>query len=687
MSALRPVQYPPVNPSFPHFLHGGDYNPDQWLATPEVWDEDMRLMKQAHCNTMSVGIFSWVQLEPEEGRFTFGWLDTIMEKLAANGARAVLATPTAAHPAWMALKYPEVMRVDRERRRLRPGGRVANCLTSPVYREKCRIIGRQLAQRYRGHPALLIWHVHNEYGGECHCELCQAAFRDWLKARYGTLEKLNAAWWTGFWGHAYTAWEQVESGDGSVQGLSLDWKRFTTHQTVQCYKNEAAVLREVTPGVPVTTNTYGYFVDFDCRQWAPELDVVAEDCYPLYHERADNLKTAAVVSFQHDYYRCIKGGRPFLLMESSPSSMNWAPVMKLKRPGVHALASLQAVAHGAESVQYFQWRAGRGACEKFHGAVVAHDGTGDTRVFRDVSGIGAMLGKLDPVLGTTVPAETAILMDKEVEWALGGAAGPRNEKRDYTATCVNHYEPFWKRGVPVDVVHMDADLAPYRLVIAPMLYLMRPGAAERIEAFVRSGGIFVTTYWSGIVDESDLCFMGGRPGPLRKLLGIWSEELDVLYDDDANTVVPAKGNGLGLKGRYGAHIFCDLVHAEGARVLATYGRDFYKGRPALTVNRVGEGEAYYQAARSDGRFLDDFYGALIRRIGLRPALDAKLPAGVTAQVRTNGKQRFVFVLNFVNKPRTIRFAARAGMTDLLTGRSVRAAVTMPAYGALVLVDS
>ena len=680
------TRYPPINPKCPHMLHGGDYNPDQW--PPEVWEDDMRLMKAAHCNAMSVGIFSWAQIEPGEGRCDFGWLDRIMDMLAANGAFAVLATPTAAQPAWMSRKYPEVLRTGPDRVRRLHGVRVNYCLTSPVYRDKCAQIARGLAERYHRHPALLVWHVHNEYGGACYCELCEAAFRDWLRDRYGCLDSLNQAWWTAFWGHTFTDWEEIRApggpyGEQYVHGMTLDWQRFTTDQTVACIRNEADVLREIAPGVPVTTNLMGTYPGLNYWKLAEALDVVSWDNYPHYLDRPGDWKTGARVSFTHDINRCLGGGRPFMMMECTPSSCNWWPAMKLKRPGLHRLTALQAVAHGSDTVQYFQWRAGRGGSEKFHGAVVDHSGADTTRVFREVAEVGHALTKLDAVVGTSVRPEAALIYDWENGWAVEGAAGPRQGGKGYLDVCVSHYRPFWQSAVPVDVVSMDADFGRYRLVMAPMLYMVRPAVADRLTEFVRAGGTFVTTFWTGIADENDLCFLGGRPGPLRKLLGIRSEEIDALCDDESVRVEPIEGAFPNLAGTYHARTYCDLIHSEGARELATYRDEFYAGRPALTVNSFGAGRAYYVAFRDDEAFPGDFYRGLIAQMGLRRVLESHLPEGVTAQVRTDGRREFVFLLNFKPEEQTVVLTGPP-CTDVLTGRAVEETVALPPYGSAAL---
>ena len=681
-------KYPPINPKCSHMLHGADYNPDQWKNTPEIWDEDMRLMKLAHCNVMSVGIFAWAALEPEEGRFEFGWLDEIMDKLAKNGAYAVLATPSGARPAWLSAKYPEVLRVQPNRHRNLHGRRHNHCYTSPVYREKTQIINRKLAERYKDHPALLVWHVSNEYGGECHCELCQEAFRQWLKEKYeGDLDKLNHAWWTGFWSHTFTDWSQIESpaphGEDLIHGLNLDWKRFVTHQTIDFFKNEIAPLREITPDVPVTTNFMGTYPGLDYWKFASELDVISWDSYPHWHGEIPDTELGANIGFLHDINRSLKGGKPFMLMESTPSMTNWQRVAKLKRPGMHLLSSIQAVAHGSDTVQYFQWRKSRGCSEKFHGAVVDHCGHENTRVFRDVAEVGKVLEKLDKVVGTTVRPEVAIIYDWENRWAMEDAQAIRRERVNYQFTCEQHYKTFWQEGIPVDVINMDCDFSKYKLLIAPMLYMVRPGVAERIEEFVASGGTFVTTYWSGIVDENDLCFLGGFPGPLRKVTGIWSEEIDALYDHDVNFAVPVDGNELNLRKEYKAMELCDLIHAETAEVLATYKCDFYEGRPALTVNKFGDGKAYYIAFRSGLDFLSDFYKQLIKDLNISRVLDTELPEGVTAQKRSDGENDYIFIMNFSPEEKKVKLP-EGSFIDLLDGNKVEGEITLSGYGVRIL---
>lgn len=628
------------------FLHGADYNPDQWLDAPDILKQDIKLMKKAHCNVMSLSMFSWAQLEPEEGVYHLDWLENVITSLFENGIYTILSTPSGARPHWLADKYPEVLRMDANRTRNLFGGRHNHCYTSPLYRQKVAEINALLAKRFAHHPGVILWHLSNEYGGECHCPLCQEAFRNWLKQKYQSLEHLNKAWWTTFWSHTYTDWDQIQSpaphGENMLHGLTLDWKRFVSYQTLDFLKWERDQVKPYTPNLPVTTNMMYYFDGLNYFDFKDEVDIISWDSYPVWHKASctDEAIGADTAMF-HDIMRSIKKA-PFLLMESTPSQTNWQNVGKLKKPGMHMLSSLQAIAHGSHSVQYFQWRKSRGASEKFHGAVVDHYGQEDTRVFKEVAAVGKQLLKLSYLTSTQVQAEVAILYDWENKWAIEACQGPRNIGMHYKETVQDHYKAFWKMGVPVDFIDMKGDLSGYKLFIAPMMYMLRHEFQEKIKAFVAAGGTFVGTYWSGIVDENDLCFLGETPHGLTEVLGLRSEEIDGLFDGEYNSA-----------SSYRSFELCELITCKTAKTLMTYTEDFYAGKPALTVNSFGKGQAYYIATRFEAAFYNDFYQQLADELGLYRPFTFVLPKGVAVSSRTDGTSHFLFLQNFTNTPQEI----------------------------------
>lgn len=650
----------------PFFAHGGDYNPDQWRHIPGTLEEDVRLMKLAHCNLMSVGIFSWAALEPREGEYDFDWLERVLDTLYANGIHVFLATPSGARPAWMSQKYPEVLRVSDQGIRNLHGERHNHCFTSPVYRAFVHKINAALAERFGKHPAVVGWHVSNEYSGECHCELCQEAFRRWLMKKYGTLNALNQAYWTGFWAKTYTDWSQLHSpsarGEGSIHGLYLDWMRFVTDQTIDFMRHEVEAVRAFSD-LPVTTNLMGSFYGLDSFRFARVLDFASYDSYPSWGETSD-YSIALGAGFQYDITRSILN-KPWILMESTPSMVNWKEICQPKRPGMHLASSLLTVAHGSDSVMYFQWRKSRGAAEKFHGAVVGHERSEHTRVFRDVTEVGECLERILPVLHARTEARAALMFDWNNRWAIANANGPRKDKQ-HDEIVQEHYAALAGAHVNIDIVDEEKPLQGYSLVSAPMLYMVKPGLAERLRAFVEKGGTLVLTYFSGYVDENDLCFLDGMPGPLRPLAGVWAEEIDALYPGQSNKIVMRPGNALGLEGEFACGFLCELAHAEGAQALADYGEDFYAGMPAVTENRLGKGRVIYLAARAEQKFLDLLYARLLCDAGVAPIVDA--PAGVVVKEREKDGKKYTFLLNFAGQE--VRMDVPEGL-DLVSGVRVR----------------
>ena len=663
-------------PRFPRFLHGGDYNPDQWLNCPEILERDVQLMQQAHVNCVSVGIFSWALLEPEEGRYDFVWLDQVIDRLWKGGIHVILATPSGARPAWMAQKYPEVLHVNKQLERNHFGGRHNHCMTSPVYREKVRAINHALAERYSKHPAVILWHLSNEYSGDCYCPLCQEKFRAWLREKYGTLDNLNEKWWTGFWSMRYTDWSQIEPpsprGQMSNPAMLVDWRRFSTQQCKDFMTMERDTVKAVNPELLCTANLMERFWDYDYFSLGEAMDVISWDAYPAWGG-TDDVATAAEFACNHDLMRSFKH-QPFLLMESTPSLVNWHPHNRTKRPGMHELGSMQAVAHGSQSVLYFQWRQGRGGAEMFHGAVVDHYGEPDTRTFRDVTKVGEDLEKLQPIYDTERTAKACILYDTENRWAIDFAQAGNNGAMKYFDTVVMHYRALWEQGYAVDFCDMRecTDLSGYDLVSAPMLFMTRNGIEKKLRAFVERGGVLLTTYWSGVVDAYDLAYLGAAPHDLTDVLGLRATELDALY--------PEQSNGLRTKdgAAYKITELCGLVELRGAEAEGTYTSDWYAGQPCLTRHTYGKGEAWYLAAKADQNALNVLYRRLAERAGLPRAMDTELPYGVVAVERGG----VVFLQNYSGEERTV--ALDKAYHELLTDRDVSGEVTLPVCGVMVL---
>ncbi|MFO8069868.1 MAG: beta-galactosidase [Alkalibacterium sp.] len=663
-------------------LHGGDYNPDQWLAYPEILKEDVVLMQKAHTNTFSIGIFAWAALEPEEGIYDFEWLDDVIERIHAIGGRFILATPSGARPTWMSKQHPEVLRVDASRRKHLHGARHNHCFSSLYYREKTQAVNAKLAERYGNHPALLMWHISNEFGGECHCDLCQANFRNWLKEKYANdLDQLNDSWWGPFWSHTITDWEQVESpspiGETAVHGMNLDWRRFVSQQTIDFYKNEIKPLREKTPDIPITTNfmsdnpAFTPFTGLDYHQFAKEVDVVSWDAYPAWHnDKEDTATLAAKVGFLNDHFYAMKD-QPFLLMESTPSGVNWHDVNKAKRPGMHYLSSMQMLAHGSDSVLYFQWRKSRGSSEKFHGAVVDHDRSPENRVFKEVARLGqAMETVSEKVVGYQRKAKVAIIYDVENEWALNDAQGFGLKTKKYGETLQTHYQAFWDKNIAVDVVSKDVDFEQYDLVLAPMLYMMSETTAKRLQAYVAKGGTLVATYMTGLVDEADLTHMGGWLAPLKETFGMEPMETDTYYPTDENS--------LEFNGKiYDIRDYATIIECESAGELAAYRYDFYQNTPAVTVNRYHDGRAYYLGARLERSFLTDFYGELIADLALMPPLDITHERGVSVQAREADGLKTIFIMNFTEELQVIEINEE--VRDIQTDETLNGRLALDPY--------
>ncbi len=662
-------------------LYGGDYNPEQWPE--EIWEEDMRLFKLAHIDVVTLNVFSWAALQKDEETYDFSKLDKIMDMARDNGLNVCLATSTGAHPAWMARKYPDILRTEHNGIRRKFGSRHNSCPNSPTYRKYSAALAEKLAQRYQGYDNIVAWHISNEYGGVCYCDNCEKAFRSWLKEKYGTIEELNRAWNMSFWGHTLYDFEDVVVPDmrseeflweglytrTNFQGISLDYARFYSDSMLECYRLEYEAVKKHTPDIPVTTNLMGAYKPLDYQKWAKYMDFISWDNYPVYN------CYPAQASFNHDLMRGLKQGKPFALMEQTPSVSNWHIYCKLKRPGVMRLWSYQAAAHGADTIMFFQMRRSIGACEKYHGAVIDHVGTENTRVFREVTALGGELEKIGSLtLGARAKSQAAIVFDWDNWWAAEYSAGP-SKLINYQQEVMQYYRALNEQNISVDLVSVEDDLSGYKLVIAPLLYMCKDGFDEKVRTFVKQGGTFLTTYFSGYVEDHDLVVTGGYPGRLKDILGIWVEESDALPEGEANSFT--------YKGKtYPAGLLCDLLHLQGAKEIASYEKDFYAGMPVLTENHFGEGRAFYVAARSNETFYKDFLGGLCKELSISPA--AKTPEGVEAVLRENENGSFLFLLN--HREDAVEIAVTEKGRDILTDKEYQAGdkITLEKAGVAII---
>jgi beta-galactosidase len=668
--ARHKVREAPVSltPKIPHVLYGGDYNPEQWPE--EVWQEDVRLMREAGVNLVSVGVFSWAQLEPEPGRYDFGWLDRVLDLLAEHGIFADLATATASPPPWLARRHPQSLPVTRDGTTLWPGARQHYCPSNLEYREAAAALVERLAERYANHRALALWHVNNEYGchvAACYCDRSAEHFRDWLRERHGSLARLNDAWGTAFWSQQYGDWDEIlpprSAPTWRNPSQELDWHRFCSDALLALYLMEWEILERLSPGIPITTNFMRFFKPCDYWKWAQHVDFTAEDVYPDPADEAGALELAAAA----DLMRSLKGGRPWLVMEQAPNAVNWRQQNVPKHPGQLRLGSYQSLARGADGIMFFQWRASKAGAEKFHSGMIPHAGTA-TRTWREVVELGRELARLDGLLDTRVPVEVALLFDWESWWALELPSKPSHDLllMDQVAYWYRH---LWKRNLTVDFAHPEGDLSRYRLVIAPNLYLVSDAGAENLEEFVAAGGTLLISFFSAIVDERDHIRLGGYPAPFRRLLGIAVPEVWPHAEGETHQLT--------LDGeRHSCALWSDWIELEGAEAVAVFEDGWLSGRPALTR----KGSAWYLGTRLDAAAMEALVAKLAGESRVLSPLDA--PAGVEVVQRDGDEHSFLFLLN--HGARAVTVAIGGGYHDALTGDPSSSEATLGPHGVIVL---
>ncbi|ROY43762.1 beta-galactosidase [Enterococcus casseliflavus] len=663
---------------FDRILFGGDYNPNQWPK--EIWEEDIRIFKKASINSATVNVFSWAKIQPSENCYDFEELDQIIEKLSTEGFDIVLATSTAALPAWMFKKYPEVARTDYDGRHHKFGQRHNACPNSLVYQKYAERLATKLAEHYGENPQVTCWHINNEYGGECYCDNCEKAFRVWLKDKYHTIEALNKAWNMEFWGHTVYEWDEIvlpnalSEGIGydktAFAGISIDYRRFNSDSLLKNYMMERDAIRKIDPTTPITTNLMGTFKGLDYFKWAKEMDLVSWDNYPSYNT------PWSLVAMTHDLMRGLKQ-QPFMLMEQTPSQQNWQPYNSLKKPGQMRAQSYQTIAHGADTIQYFQLRRSIGACEKFHGAVIEHVGHEDTRVFRETAALGAELAQLSDIIGTQTQAQVAVIFDWDNYWALEYTSGPTVDLK-YVEQIHRYYRYFYEQNIAVDLVPVDADLSKYKLVAAPVLYMIKEGMQERLTDFVKQGGALLTTYMSGIVDQSDNVHLGGYPGPLRELAGIWVEEIDALAPEQSNGVSLVNEDLSGT-----SNLVSDLIHLENAEALAHYTSNFYAGMPVVTKNTFGDGTVYYFGGQLEDQLQDQLFKTIVEESDITPVIEEATKLEIAC--RENAEAKFFVIINFHEEAQPLP-EMFVGKTDLLTGEVLSSEMMLTQYTTYIVKE-
>ncbi|MGM9471605.1 beta-galactosidase [Pseudarthrobacter sp. YS3] len=633
--------------------YGGDYNPEQWPVSVRL--EDLGLMKEAGVSFLSVGIFSWALLEPAEGEYDFGWLDEVMDNLSGAGIKVALATATAAPPAWLVRKHPEILPVTADGTVLGPGSRRHYTPSSAVYRRYATGITRVIAERYKDHPALALWHVDNELGchvSEFYGEEDAAAFRAWLERRYGSIEALNAAWGTAFWSQNYGSFGEIlppaVAPSTLNPGQQLDFQRFNSWALMDYYKSLVAVLREVTPTIPCTTNLMASSATkaMDYFEWAKDLDVIANDHYLVAADPERHIELA----FSADLTRGIAGGDPWILMEHSTSAVNWQPRNQPKMPGEMLRNSLSHVGRGADAVMFFQWRQSIAGSEKFHSAMVPHGGT-DTRIWREVVELGSALKRLAPVSGSRVESRAAIVFDYEAWWASEIDSKPSQEVK-YLDVLRAFHRSLFLRGISVDIVHPSASLEGYDLVLVCTLYSVSDDAAANISAAAHAGATVLVTYFSGIVDEQDHIRLGGYPGAFRDLLGIRVEEFHPLL----------AGARLKLSDGGVSTVWSEDLRLAGAEAVQTFTEYPLEGVPSLTRHAVGSGAAWYLATFPDPDGIETVVERLLAESGVTPVAQADAGLELTRRRASDGSS-YLFVINHSRSSASVQ----ASGTDLLSG--------------------
>ena len=675
---------------------GVDYHPEQWVFPfagtaehPEAqWELDAELMLKAGVNVVRVGEFIWGLCEPEEGKYDFAWLKRFMDIMAKAGIQVVLATPTAAPPIWLTKKHPEILPVDERGLTKHEGTRRAVCLNSDVYWKYAKAIVEAMAKALGPHPQLIAWQIDNSVGGH----FTEASFNEdtrrdwhfWLEEKYKKIERVNHCLGLLHWGQVVSSWDQVPMPMAAPTqhnpALVLNWNRFCSDTIVQFVKMQADILRALTPTCPVTTNLRPLIHRFDHFDLAEALDFVSmESTAAIKAKSAEQACEIDMIrSLKKSNIRTPDGETGFWVIEQKAGNVSWQDVNPLVRPGVLRMFTYQLVSRGAAAVLFFRWRQPRFGTEKFHGAVLPHSLAAESRVFKEIAQIGEEMKMLAPVIKDThVQAEVCILYSHDSDWVLQQPNQP-NKHFSLREHIQLFYTALHDRNISVDFARPSEDLSKYKVVIAPSLHLLSAGEADSLKLYVQNGGTLIGTFNTGLVDQHNLSPATGYPHHLTDLFGLEVQEFD--------TMPPGEENHLTFKGSFptshlhSARLWCDLIEPKGCQVLATYAKDFYAGRPAMTMNPFGLGRAIYFGTQSNQHFYSDLVTWLRQMCGLHPLL--KVPDSVQVSMREKEGTRVFFLLNHQNSP--VRLQFYKPMHDFLTGNTFTGNYELPPHGVLIL---
>lgn len=659
------------------FIFGVDYYPEHWPASR--WTTDAKLMQEAGINLVRLAEFAWARMEPRQDLYDFDWLDQAIDLLAEHGIQIILGTPTASPPPWLMAQDPTLFRVNEQGRRLSYGHRREVCPNHPRYHEHTQRIVSVMAQRYADHPAVIGWQIDNEFGDRCYCDICRSAFHSWLEARYDSLHEMNERWGTAFWSHIYTDWGMIPAPLATVAphnpGLALDYHRFCSDSYIRYQGMQIEILRRVCPNRQrITHNLMGFgYPNINYFDLARDLDFVTWDAYWRHQWNMGNPAQPSNMSLSHDTMRGLKG-QNFWVMEQQSGPGGWELVSESPKPGQIRLWAYNAIAHGADGIVFFRWRTARHGAEQYWHGILDHHGQPGRR-YHEVAQMGGELKLIgDEIAGAETRADVAMILSYDSRFAFQIQAN--NPGFNHGAHFHEIYRTLHARHIPVDIVEERADLSPYRLVIAPALHVLAEEVAENLKRYVDGGGVLVVTARSGVKDETNTVVDAKLPGLLAELCGVTVEEYLSLAPN-ARTAITFESSS--IDGPVEASIWCDILDAGQAEVIARYADDFYTGKPAVTRNLYGKGQAIYVGTLS-APIYESLTPTLLEWANVPPILAAS--ADLEISLRQRGDRQFLFALNHGDQARTLHLNGDA--EDLLSAQPVTGAVEIEPYGVRVL---